>query len=388
MKQRILYFDGLRGVASLIVVLHHFFLAFYPASFTKALTETHNSSNIEFLLYDTPLGIFIAGNFAVYLFFILSGIVLTLQYIDSKNKTETLVEVSLTRYFRLFPTVLFCNVLVFILLNSRLNFASEAAKITKSLWWLGGFWPFTPNLIDAIRQSLFGMFSTTYSQDYNPALWVIAYFFLGTFLVTGILSLTGKMEKRYYIYAILIAALSHTYFYPFIIGIWVADYFLGQKFGTLRVNTWDILFLLTLGVYLGSYPIFTDNTVISGTIYSILPKVNLVDEFSLYHALGATLIILSLILSPSLQKIFSMKPFLFLGKISYPLYIFHIIMIGTLCSYVFLISSPVSHYNKSFIFMFIITFPLIILCSYLIHRFIEGSGKSMSNKFYTFITRN
>jgi peptidoglycan/LPS O-acetylase OafA/YrhL len=388
MKQRILYFEGLRGIASLIVVFHHFCLAFYPAAVTKALTETHFNSNREFLLYNTPLGIFIAGNFAVYLFFILSGIVLTLQYIESKDKLEKLTEISITRYFRLLPAVLFCNVLVFFLLTWHWNFTKEASEITKSLWWLKGFWTVTPNLNEALEQSFFGMFSTNYPQSYNPALWVIAYFFLGTFLVTGTLALFGGLRRRYYMYAILILILSHTFFYPFIVGIWIADFFFNKDKAKVRNNKMDLLLLFFLGIYFGSYPIFTDNTLLSGTIYEVLPKITLLDEFGLYHALGASLIVISIILSNTLQKIVSFRIFTFIGKISYSLYIFHIIMIGTLCSYVFLQLSPLSHYNKSFLIMFAITFPLVILSSYLIHRYIERSGEILGKKFNTFITRN
>ncbi len=386
MKERIEYLEGLRGIAACIVVLHHYFLAFYPASFTKNLAEIHTGRNLEALLYNTPLGILIDGNFAVQIFFILSGLVLTLQYIESNKSNEVLAKTSLKRYFRLLPSVLFCNLLVYILLINKLNFNVAAAGFTQSTWWLKGFWPFAPNLLDVLKQSFLGMFSTSYPQSYNPALWVIAYFFLGTFLVTGILSLFGKLEKRYLIYAILFAALLNTYFYPFIIGIILGELFFGEQKLRNNFNRWDVGLLFILGIYFGSYPIFTATNLLEGTIYDVLPTITLVDSFGLYHAIGAAMIIVSLFLSKPLQKIFSWKPFVFIGNISYSLYIFHIIVIATLSSYLFVQFYNSFGYNKSFLLMALISFPFILLCSYRIHRFIEKRGEGLAGRFYTYLS--
>lgn len=78
--------DGLRGVAALIVVLHHSLLLIPELSaqyYTHDAVDT--SGPIAWLLTYTPLHLIWQGQTAVYVFFVLSGIVLTLPVLTSKN---------------------------------------------------------------------------------------------------------------------------------------------------------------------------------------------------------------------------------------------------------------------------------------------------------------
>lgn len=72
-------FDGLRGVAAVVVLIHHSLLtvpslasAYYPTTVTAIAWSK------SWLITYTPLHLIWAGTEAVCLFFILSGFVLTL----------------------------------------------------------------------------------------------------------------------------------------------------------------------------------------------------------------------------------------------------------------------------------------------------------------------
>jgi peptidoglycan/LPS O-acetylase OafA/YrhL len=75
-SRRNLSLDGLRGVAALIVVLHHIALATSPG-----INDGHAGGLIERFLLQTPGAVFIAGPEAVIVFFVLSGFVLAWPFV-------------------------------------------------------------------------------------------------------------------------------------------------------------------------------------------------------------------------------------------------------------------------------------------------------------------
>lgn len=77
--ERLHSLDGLRGLAAVVVVIHHALLTF-PA-FADAYYGQISGNPVAWALSYTPLHAFWAGTEAVYLFFVLSGIVLVLPII-------------------------------------------------------------------------------------------------------------------------------------------------------------------------------------------------------------------------------------------------------------------------------------------------------------------
>jgi peptidoglycan/LPS O-acetylase OafA/YrhL len=69
--------DGLRGVAASVVVVHHLILA-SVAGLAIAYTAGPRSHGIDHLLTYTPLHVIWAGPQFVIVFFVLSGLVLSL----------------------------------------------------------------------------------------------------------------------------------------------------------------------------------------------------------------------------------------------------------------------------------------------------------------------
>ncbi len=62
--------------------------------------------------------------------------------------------------------------------------------------------------------------------------------------------------------------------------------------------------------------------------------------FEFYHVIGSLLILTALLNSSRMQTLFNRKPFAYLGKISFSLYLVHFTFICTLGSYIFGSSIP------------------------------------------------
>ena len=77
--------DGLRGVAAAAVVLHHCFLTSATIADPWLASKPGNAGALVVLLEFTPLHAFWAGTEAVFVFFVLSGLVLTLPSAQGRS---------------------------------------------------------------------------------------------------------------------------------------------------------------------------------------------------------------------------------------------------------------------------------------------------------------
>ncbi len=96
-----IYIEAVRGLAALLVVFTHFMMAFYPSAAYGAKYQAHGEW--EKLFIQTPLSILLQGEFAVCLFFVLSGYVLSLPYFGpgSRDNNHLLAASIKQRPFRL-----------------------------------------------------------------------------------------------------------------------------------------------------------------------------------------------------------------------------------------------------------------------------------------------
>jgi Predicted acyltransferases len=379
---KIEYFIGLKGMCAFIVVFHHFVFGFYPALYTGDINQTHTSKFLEIYISNSPLNIFYAGNFVVCIFFILSGFLVTYKFFKYKD-SKCIYSGAIKRYFRLVIPSVFSIVIVYIMMRLSLFYNQEVSQISKSEWWLGSFWTFQTNFLSMLREGLIGIFIGE-QCNYNPPLWTMTYELYGTMLVLGLIALIGKNKNRYIFYAIACFLFRNSYYLAFILGVYMCDLFTNDSIKNILKTDKRIIIAIYFfsGIYFGAYP---STGHLEGTIYNnlYLPTISNVWMFS--HILGAFLVILSILNSKILKKVFSYKYIKKIGEQSFSIYIIHFCIMGSFSSYLFAKLSKYLNYSGTFIITFILSFVLIYSISILITDYVERYGITLSNKIYNYI---
>ena len=333
---RIEYLNGLRGIAALSVALHHMMIAFYPAMHTALADRTHlGDGSFEIWYSHSLLSVITNGNFAVYIFFVLSGFVLSRKYFYTAE-ISILISSAGKRYVRLFIPVFFTITVVFILIKCNLFFNQQVVLITKSEFWMGDFWKFNPDLNSLTYEGFVKIFFEG-SNKYVTTLWTMSIELAGSMLVFALLALTHKTRKRWLIYILLLFFYIKTdrFFYAsFISGVLISQYF--DQFIQLSKSIKGIIagaFLLVVGLAFGSYPTWAS---ISSTIFQHLESARFIHGWDYFHFIGASVLVMGVLLSGWLQKLLSLKVFSFLGKISFSLYLIHPVILGSFSCWLFL----------------------------------------------------
>lgn len=383
--RKILYLDGLRGLAAYQVVFHHFILAFYPALFWAPGVRTHLPDGVEAFISGSPINIFYNGNFAVCIFFVLSGYVLSHKFFLHRDPA-VLPESAAKRYIRLAAPVAFSVLCAYVFMRLSLFFNQQAA-VPAGSDWLAGFWTFRPDFGNALHLAFIGTFFSKLSYlDYNPTLWTIGYEFMGSLLVFAFLGLFGTVKNRYPAYLAAIVYFFQTYYLAFVIGMLLSDLtadrhsVIGRSDRTKLIRSG----LLVAGLFLGSYPSGRDA---AGTMYGFLVTPFLDDPAVTYHILGASLVILVLLHSQRMQKTFSRRSLLFLGKISFSLYLLHFIILGSFTSYLFLVLQPLMSYAAAFSITFILSSILTFTLSYVAYLYVDMKSVRFAHLAYERVFR-
>jgi len=379
MDDKIEYLDGLRGMASLMVVLHHYLCAFYPVLIFGASSIVHIGP-IEAWIAASPLNLFYNGGFAVCIFFVLSGYVLTNKFFRTKQH-EVIISSAVRRYVRLMIPILFTVISAYILLAGRFYYNIPVSNITGSQW-LASANNYTPSFADVLKQGLWGVFFESPNQfisSFNNVLWTIKIEFIGSILVFSFVSLLGDLKNRWVFYVTTALILLKTYYLAFIIGMILSDLYTGKNSEKFTVkNSLVKVELLVVGLFFGSYYLggWWGESLCESLHLSIL------NSSELFRTIGAGLVFIVLLKRTKLKKVFSNKIFVFLGKISFTMYLLHLLVIYSVSSLLFMALFTVLPYNISYIIMFLFTFPIVLDVSYLAHKYVDDPGVRLSRMIY------
>ncbi len=315
--------DSLRGLAALSVVLSHF------VWFWRDDVMLHSSylAREVFTYLTYP---FSAGREAVILFFILSGLVLSIPAIDSR--TQTYPVFIIRRICRIyFPYVV------------ALLFAAWGATVlhgtnTESQW-LNGPWS-TPITLHSLMQHM--IFVGEYNQgQFNPPIWSLVYEMRISFVFPILCAICLSMTpRRSLIMAALMSAVSiavgnvipsqngdhpmiDTLHYSslFVIGIYLARErgSISGKFSRLSFGARTAIGVVTVLLY-----------VYAGVLWQGLARrmsdLNLYNSADWLTAAGAAGLIVFSLNSARFHRVLLWSPVHALGKMSYSVYLLHFII--------------------------------------------------------------
>jgi peptidoglycan/LPS O-acetylase OafA/YrhL len=376
MTEKISYLDGLRGIAAINVMIMHFFIILVPAMIYSDRMPSH-LGNLEKVFSSTPLGLIGAGNFSVCIFFVLSGYVLTQRYFNTKDK-NIILSGAVRRYIRLFVPVFAVTIISFLLASTGVfHFYIETVVISGNNNY-DNYWTFTPDIVDAVKQAVWGSFFEG-NDTYNPVLWTMTTEFYGSMLVFAIALLFGLQRTRWTFYLAAAVLFFNTYYLAFIIGMVFADTFNSKMSGFKTGNKLILSIILVSGLFLGGYPV---GTVTNDSFYGFLNNGLFQTPKLTYHILGAGMIMYVLLNSQRLQNVFSSRMTVFLGKISYSLYLIHFLVISSFTCALFLALHQILPYGTAAFISCVSSVLLIIPLSYLFYRYVDLVGVEISKSFY------
>jgi len=285
---RIKELDGLRGISILLVVFYHFFSRWpeiYP----------YKNQFADFFLFKY-------GSFGVELFFMISGLVIFMTL----DKTENFIVFVKKRWLRLFPSMLIVSLFV---ISTSFFFPHRPIGEPKLVDLIPGLTFLEPYWLEKIFhfpfKSLEGAFWSLYVEFRFYFLFGFCFYFLGRkkaikvlALITLLSFLLTFLTSSKVLEFLFLDVLLGRYLFWFLIGIYAYEFLNGK----IKEYLFEVLGLALLGA-----------------IYSISKQsfsVQLIQVLCL-------LLFLGLLKIEFLKKIIGNSFFVFMGAISYPLYLVH-----------------------------------------------------------------
>jgi peptidoglycan/LPS O-acetylase OafA/YrhL len=360
------YLDGLRGMAAVNVVIAHFLSGFYPEILQFNYPSIPKSLNLDLtsIVLSSPfLSIFYNGHFAVLVFFVISGFVLTAPYFEGKPKI-ILTRRLCARYFRLNIPIAASIIFSY--------FAYSAGMYTlNALTPTGSFLAVLHHenisFNDALKSALYD--SILFGIDtFNPPLWSLRVKFIGSIILLVF----------YIFYRPKISPLPVLIFSLFASVFFKADsvYFqcmlLGSLLNIARPTALIGATSFFVGFYFGAFQ-YENN------LYSLLPNFDYygIEKKTIYNGLGALLLTWPIAYGYG-GIFFSSRVMQFLGKISFSIYLTHYLVLSSVgCFLSFYLPRDRIYISLNFL-VYIIE---CLFLSYLFYRYIDLNAVRLSNTF-------
>jgi peptidoglycan/LPS O-acetylase OafA/YrhL len=372
--KRIDYLDGLRGLAAVLVVIHHMMIGFWPSTYTVNPSTMHSGNQIERVLHNSPLGMGINGGLAVAIFLVLSGYVVGLS--DEQMTIKKITSSAVKRWWRFWLPILTTHLIALLLIELGWHWNQQAAGVSGSDWWLGVMWRMEPSMMEAIKQAFLALWRT-YSLDqvYNSSTWTMPFFFLGPIGLMIILAIGRQKWVRTAVLGGVLGYTLKTHYWPIMAGYGLSQ--LLARFETRKLPMWWSGILLVLAVMVGNYPQAYD-TAAATRLYSGLPIFGWVHTSTFYHTIATLMIITMIFFNPKLQKLLSTTLCVWLGKISFSLYLFHVLVINSVTSGLMVWLTPMMAYGWAFLISQAVSWPIIIGGSLGLYYWVERPSISIA----------
>lgn len=408
-SRKLLPIEGVRGLAAFVVVLSHLRLTFYLNGINDIRSHIVSWSFFE----HHPLISYIAhrpviallegatnGAFAVWLFWVMSAFVLAMQFfVRARESTNTaahdyLEQALIRRYPRLLLPVLVSVLFAWALCAMGLM---QNVALTKTLGttcaqgWLGEMYTFPASFLGAIKSAVWQcFFCYDQSTSYNVVLWTMEKEFFGSVFLFAFLGLLGHRTSRFIAYPII--ALVNTFYglqwlNAFVAGILLCDLLVNRgEFPLIgrvlrsplcafvRRSSW-VAVILWAGVIICAGLKDFEHTF--GPKYGPLYGPSFEPIFHLL--VGCAAVALALASSFSQRVLSSIAP-VFLGKISFGLYLIHIPVICSFAPWAYFRVVPLVGAASAACIVSLLTCALSLVMGYLLYLVADRPAIGLSKK--------
>jgi peptidoglycan/LPS O-acetylase OafA/YrhL len=330
-SERVESLEFVRGVAALIVVFWHTTLAFFPerAGIFADLDQSNSLSG-------SPVFALLNGGASVVLFFVLSGYVLTYSFF-STGECAGMIRTAQRRIPRLAFLTTFVCCLSWLLFALGAYYFAEAGVASRSPWLAGfGYAAEIPENRTLLSAFLQGAFWTFFRGDsyFNSSMWTMKWELVGSYLAFGLAFIVFNIKSiiwRYYIFGALVLYLDisgNTYLVCFVVGVAFAEIKCRVNF---EIRPSVLIPALVVAFYLYGY-----SGVPNGIFW---PVFQLSSSFSAVYVwlVSASIIMSACLFSRPVAKALSGRKSVFLGRISFPLYLVHVPVVCSAGSFVYLL---------------------------------------------------
>ena len=333
------YLDSARGIAALMVMVYHYINWKY---------DHHTVVKLASIVFN--------GNDAVSFFFVLSGFVLSYKYIVLQQPLD-IRKFYITRFFRLWPayfvviffTVLngirydlsFHNLINVFILNKK-QFWEEAILVRgHPLYYVPGW-----TLVIELAMSFFIPFYVVLAKKG----WQIILWLFLAYVLSG----------------------DTSFYFHFILGVMISCIFVKVRNSSFKETKWYSFRYLILAVAVALFSIRQiDKLYQLGPTYTYIAGYLGINFFH-YTGIASFVFIIAIIISNNTRKILRYKPLLFLGKISYGIYLVHWVLVVDIFFYWEGRIRPLFPNTASaFIIMFCIYTVMVIALATILHYAIE-----------------
>jgi peptidoglycan/LPS O-acetylase OafA/YrhL len=295
------YLDGLRGWAAIAVVLHHLLhITIFPG----------------WRNYLPAIPFFADGTFAVFVFFVLSGYVLSAGFFKTGQRA-VVVDLALRRYFRLTIPILVISAIGAAMMYAGWMVNGHAGYAAGSWFWWSYFYQFEPSVADVLNFSLYRVYVDANAMtSYNSSLWTMPVEMQGSIAVFAVLLVAGgSRSARLAGHALLLGATwwLDSSIFALALGCALADFRYSRHFHQFEVSEKRVMLSRLM--------------ILSGLM---LAAMRWEDNSPVQLAFASLALIFGVMLSDGVRRALSTPISQWVGRLSFSIYL---VQIPVMCSF-------------------------------------------------------
>lgn len=367
-EEKLLAVESVRGIACFMVLMSHLSLVFFP--YWHGFSGNDKSYTVQSFLHHSPFSFFISGTAAVYIFFVLSGYILSKIAVESRDPSRRIASMALKRYPRLMiPALASC----LIACATFYTLGVENQHLSK---WINEYGDFPFSFLGAFYSGSLDVFFLSGQSLYNPVLWTMKIELIGSFFIYIVCINKMRFRVRYleYFCIAVIAAFIVTRLIDAKLGLGILSFYGGYLFSCRAplISNKVALVLFILGFYFAG----VHNGAISyGYIYQVLGEAT----YQLCNFVAGFLIVYATLFNKSVNLALSNSITVFMGKISFSVYLIHVPILATIGVLTFDLIFRVSNvYTLSAFVASLVTISTTYVCANFYYHYIDLQSMKIS----------